>query len=305
MLANNFWKFGARYSLPILAAAGVSLAIVLTNIDTTPRPVSSVPPTVPLSDHTVIDPELLQFFPNRNGQPIRGSNELEVQLPGKGRSLTISMEAIDVKNDDSPSVRVVLVRNPERQISDQVISLKTDWLEHFPEKALISEVDSDGNRGLFIPVEAGMRFVRYLIVKWDSASERFIPLKRGAEVFPIEIDGEVVKTATLINPQVEDDALLYESHASGSGPEFVRCSRVVKDGFQTIFEGNYNDIKNGVAGDWQLEISQPIAKTNRKSSQTRMVKTAVFSSAQIGFDSPGWNCSDWLEKLRSLKKPAN
>lgn len=146
-----------------------------------------------------------------------------------------------------------------------------------------------------------MRFVRYLVLAWDAASERFVPLRKGAEFFPIEIDGEKTKTATLINPKVEHDGLFYESQASASEQELVRCSRIVLGGFETIFEGNFNRV--GVSGDLQLEISEPPAKTSRKTRRPPLVKTAVIPSYQIDDTSPGWSCNEWLEKLRSLKYP--
>lgn len=304
MFMNNFRKLGIWYLLPIVAGVGVSVVTVLTKIDTTYRPVSGVSPTMSVpADPTIVDPESIQFYPNGKGQPIQGSNVLRVQMPGKARSVAVTLEVIDVESSESPSLRVVLIRNREGKIADQIISLRSDWHGNSPRKALISAVDSAGNQGLFIPVEAGMRFVRYLVLKWDFVTEKFIPLKTGTEVFTIEIDGQVTKTASLINPQVEGDDLLYESHASGSGPEFVRCSRIAEDGYQTIFEGTFNHIlKKGVAGDWQLEIREPTAKTTERIHKTNMVKTDVFSKTQIGFDSPDWSCNDWLDKLRSLRK---
>lgn len=304
MLKSIFGKSGDRVLLSAVAVVAIGLTLVFINSAVSPIPVPGGTLATTASDRRMNDPGPLDFYPNGHGQPI-GSVPLQLEVAGNARTLTINMEVVDFGRQYSPSGRLVLVRNPAGLIFDQIISVKTDSLERSSEQAMISEIDGSGNRGLFIPVEKGMRFVQYLVLAWDPSSEGFIPLK-AAESFPIEIDGAVTKTATLTNPRIENGAWMHESRATGSGQEFVRCSRIMSKGYQLVFEANFNyAIETGGAGSWQLEIHAPRAKQRGLAHEPATVKTANYSSYQIDDSSPGWTCADWVAQLLSLQQLRN
>ena len=220
--------------------------------------------------------------------------------------MVIVVKDVEIRNGSK--VRQIHVMNSEGLVADQLLTIEPgktefvgDELIDFPEKAVLSPLNDQP--ALWLPLDAGMRFVTYAVLPWNPALEKFVPLN-GPDPYPVRINGRPTKTSTLTNPFDEGDGWLHESTASGSGPEYLRCSKFATDGrLLTAFDANYNFmIGTDVVGDWALEVREP--RVNTRSTRASLAKSATFTSAEIrdfGIGD-GHGCSDWIEKFRALRE---
>jgi hypothetical protein len=305
----NSIKTSAKVIASMLIVAGVVLGYVFgsSTLKYDAEPIVAPDETHKGAGSNSPADDLMEFFPNGEGQAIGAKTPLVTSLAGLTRSLSMVIVVKDVEMRNG-SVRQFRVMNLDGLVADQLLTIEPgktefvgDELLDFPAKAVMSRLNDQP--ALFVPVDAGMRYVTYAVLPWNPAIEKFVALN-GPDRYPVRIDGRPTETSTLTNPFDEGDGWLHESTASGSGPEYLRCSKFATDGsLVTAFDANYNFmIGTDVVGDWALEVRESRVRTGN--TPASLAKSATFTSSEVrdfGIGD-GHGCSDWIEKFRALRE---